>query len=449
MVLILSLLSQVTVAQSNPDDRYTIYRDGVVKENQFEEIQNTEKSIRTIFTDIGTVKTRSIIKSATNLQEEIYSYHRSGALETLEKPTEGFIIRYHQTGIRSNSIDLKPFAFENLSISNLILGVREEGNNKLYPEDVSIPSFDSAHNITGSYLFFAENREMGPYLKMNYQSGIVEGEIVALSEAGEKILQAKMKNGILNGEYVRFDAVSKEVIEKGTYVEGLINGSVFGYYPSGDKKFEVSFDNGILDGQVKFYSADGELKENCQFIKNLRTGHCQVFANNGIALLDENYSEGRRVKKWQENYEDGSIRKIANYSNGNLDGEVFSYSALGKIQKKEQYKKNMLNGTSYHYSENGILKASVEYKDNKKDGFVRIYYPGGKIEAEMPFRNGLKHGKQKRFYQSGEIFEVANYSGGRQVGISQSFYKTGVSMGGGMPTQGERLSYLDRAIRAN
>ncbi len=448
VLLALSFAHSITVfAESDPEQRYDIYLSAVEIEKS---VSADGISIENLYYHTGGLKSTAHFSVDNGIEQKRITYSINGTVEKVEDNLNKTQLSYAINGLTAEAQNLRPLLSQNVTTNEFVYGIREAGNKKLYPANLDVSSFDSARYVTGEYFFYPEARGVGPYLKVNYKHGILDGPIEGYFESGAKMFEANMSAGILDGSYVRYDDPSlylgqgagKFLKEEGTYVNGVLHGKLT-TYKDRKKWLELVFNQGNLDGEISAYSTKNHLLEKCTFSNNSRVGRCKIHNEANLLLVDANYTNGLRDGPWMEWYPNGKDKKQAVYKNGLLNGEVLTFLENGQISKKESYKANKLDGPSSHYNSKGGLKAVAEYKDNKKEGFVTIYYTNGKVELQIPYKSGLRHGVQKKYYDSGELFEIAEFKQGRQVGMSQSFYKTGVSMGGGGNMRADKISYLD------
>lgn len=420
----MSVFTIEAFAELNPEERYGMYLAGVRLERKGTEPNSAKEK----YYQNGFLQERdnSRISKATAL----FLYHRNGTLK--EKVQGNVSVEYYSNGLTLEAANQKPLLSSADSAGNLILGLEESGGDKLEPTDPSTPSFNRRNYVEGPYQFLRPQRQGGALLSVVFDDGIISGPVTAWFESGAKRFEGFVKQGVLDGEYTRFtDGIGGSYVrEKGSYIEGILNGLVVLYQAPEKKWFEINVTEGKFHGPLTVYHLSGAVSESCQFDNGLRVGQCKLYSSDGKLIVEGSYLAGLRNGEWNEWFENGQKKKEARYIQGKLEGEILTFAESGLVLKKETYKGNLLDGPAFHYDKNGKLKAMAEYKNNKRDGVVRVFYPNGKPEIETHFRSGVKNGTQKRFYESGELLEIAEFAKGKQVGFSQSYYKTGVKMGG-------------------
>ena len=74
----------------------------------------------------------------------------------------------------------------------------------------------------------------------------------------------------------------------------------------------------------------------------------------------------------------------------NGDGEFYTYYDNGQLKKKANYISGKLNGELLIYYENGNLKNKQNFKNGKFNGEVVEYDINGKVNFRENYKNGKK-----------------------------------------------------------
>ena len=115
-------------------------------------------------------------------------------------------------------------------------------------------------------------------------------------------------------------------------------------------------------------------------------------------------------------YEDKSLRLVAPYLNGKLEGILKEYYPSGKLKSEENYIDGQLNGKAITYYENGNIRYEQNYKDGKLEGLTKAYYESGKLNLELNYINDLLDGLSKEYYENGQLSAQENYKEGKRNG---------------------------------
>ena len=79
-------------------------------------------------------------------------------------------------------------------------------------------------------------------------------------------------------------------------------------------------------------------------------------------------------------YDNGNIKFIQHYSNGQLNGESIWFYPSGISEQKCLYKDGKLDGEFIYFYPNGSIKGKERYKDGKVSGNAHTFYPSGALQ---------------------------------------------------------------------
>jgi uncharacterized protein len=222
------------------------------------------------------------------------------------------------------------------------------------------------------------------------------------------------------------------------------------------------------------YSSDGYVFVLGELNSDLNIeGQAYYFFSNGT-LSAEGVAEGDSKKKgeWRYYHNDGLLRKIEQYENGELNGVITKYAETGVILEKNEVKNGKNNGriitynedgakdmeyringegiiqdSLYHYGDHNVLNYVLNYKGENKLDRITFYNQNGTVSysckmindkvndqvevkndqglvtAKGKMENGEKEGEWKYFYESGKLKEVGMFKSGKQEGEWKSYYE--------------------------
>ena len=98
-----------------------------------------------------------------------------------------------------------------------------------------------------------------------------------------------------------------------------------------------------------------------------------------------------RHGKYQWFFDNGHIKALTNYKNGNKNGRFATYNRWGS------------------------RRAEGNFQNNRLHGEFRNYRPGGGIDYIGSYVDGYRHGKWKYYYPGGGVKKVVEYNMGREV----------------------------------
>ena len=123
------------------------------------------------------------------------------------------------------------------------------------------------------------------------------------------------------------------LVAKLPIIDGKENGTAYGWYESGEKRYERNFKNGNRDGTHTIWYRNGQLAGVNQYIDDKLDGEQKTYFSSGNrwqSLKYENgYEEGKQ-KTWSD-----SGRVVNNFTvkNGKLYGVIGRYDCMSVMQK--------------------------------------------------------------------------------------------------------------------
>ena len=276
-----------------------------------------------------------------------------------------------------------------------------------------------------------KNKLLKEYLIFK-KDGLFNGEKREYYEEGEIKAITPFKNSLAEGTYISYYP-NGNMEEKYTYVNGEENGEGFSYYENGKLEEKYFMKNGKLDGEAINYFEDGKIKNKAIF-KDGVTLEEEIYKDNeirkntfknGEIVQQDIYSKNKILKAKKFLLENGKMKIISYYENGNkeeevfvinelLDGEALVYYPSGKLKEKDFFKNGKREGEAIIYYENENVKQKSLFKNDKREGDLFMYYPSGKLCQTEKFINGKEDGEVIEYYESGVIKEKAYFINGKQ-----------------------------------
>jgi len=240
------------------------------------------------------------------------------------------------------------------------------------------------------------------------------------------------KDGLLDGESRQYYEEG-EIKSVSSFKNNIANGTFISYYQNGNIKEKYTYKNGNEEGEGIFYYEDGKIKNKAIF-KDGVTLEEEVYKDNevrkntfknGEIVKQDIYSKNKILKAKKLLLENGKMKIISYYENGNkeeevfvinelLDGEALVYYPNGKLREKDFFKNGKRDGEAIIYYENGNVKQKSLFKNDKREGDLFMYYPSGKLCQTEKFINGKEDGEVIEYYESGIIKEKAYFINGKQ-----------------------------------
>lgn len=92
--------------------------------------------------------------------------------------------------------------------------------------------------------------------------------------------------------------------------------------------------------------------------------------------------------------------------------------------------------------DNGVVRRVAEYCDGQLDGKVRGWYENGAVMLVHHYRNGLSEGLQRQWYPTGRVFSMFNHHDGHELGRQQMWNPDGTIRSNYVIRDGKRYGLL-------
>ena len=127
----------------------------------------------------------------------------------------------------------------------------------------------------------------------------------------------------------------------------------------------------------------------------------------------------------EEFYAGGEVKKIVNYTAGNLDGDFFEFNEEGELLYSGSYEQGKRSGEWVVYRSDGTKKSEYTYRNNQLEEFALSYYPSGQLAERIPFEQGVLNGLYESFFPDGRMQQSLVFVGGLEGGPLKQFYADG------------------------
>ena len=259
---------------------------------------------------------------------------------------------------------------------------------------------------------------------------LLDGESRQYYEEGDIKSISPFKNNVADGTFISYYQ-NGNIKEKHTYKNGNEEGEGIFYYENGKLEEKYFMKNGKLDGEAINYFEDGKIKNKAIF-KDGVTLEEEIYKDNeirkntfknGEIVQQDIYSKNKILKAKKFLLENGKIKIISYYENGNkqeevfvinelFDGEAFTYYPSGKIENKSFFKNGKREGESLTYYENGKLKKKILYKNGVRNGEAAEYYESGIIKQKAYFINDKLEKEDLYYDEKGNLTKTEIYKNG-------------------------------------
>lgn len=134
----------------------------------------------------------------------------------------------------------------------------------------------SKGKVTHRYEIFRKTKVQHGVERFYFANGKIDGEL-------------NYKNGLHHGDFFYYYEENGQLRQKGTFVEGKMEGMLYSYYLDGTLKEEVMNVNGVTEGGFKEYNPNGSLKAVGQYTteddeETLEQGLLLLYDENGVLI---------------------------------------------------------------------------------------------------------------------------------------------------------------------
>jgi len=348
------------------------------------------------------------------------------------------VLLSHEISAQNDSTIYQKYFYENGQISSegLLVNGLPDGYWKTYFENGVLKTEGNRKNFIIDSLWIFYNEEGFKVNEITFVEGKKEGIEREFSKEG--ILEKEFTNvkGKKEGESLYFYATG-EVSKRVFYENDKEENEGFEYEKDGRIITKLRFKNGFIRSIVKInrlnsagqkkgtweelYS-NGKIKETGNWTKGKRNGLFKFYKRNGDLEKLVTYKNGEIIEDAAESivldirkefYNDGTIKIIGSYNDGEKQGTFREYDKQG----------NIING--YIYKNNEKTGEGIVDKEGKRQGDWKLYYKTGELKAEGKYVDGKKEGKWKYYFQTGQKKQIGEYRKGQPHGYWKWYFANG------------------------
>lgn len=218
--------------------------------------------------------------------------------------------------------------------------------------------------------------------KQNFVNDTVDGIVEFYWSNGNKASMFTFVMGQKEGEYKDWDQKGN-LKTKRTYKNDEIDKKITVFSPeTGEKVEEIPYKNGIKQGQYVKYSYLNVISEIGNYKNAKKHGKWKYFYENGDELKVENYSYDILHGEYKEFYLEAKPKIKAKYNYGKLQGNWVSFYENRQIKEKGKYQNGSKEGEWLEYYEDGSPKSQGFYDSDKKTGKWFFWDEDGKKKKE-------------------------------------------------------------------
>ena len=163
-------------------------------------------------------------------------------------------------------------------------------------------------------------------------------------------------------------------------------------------------------------------------VNGLKQGYWEIFfpynndsivSEEGVCLND--VEDGL----WIKYHDNGQVRELLNYNQGQLDGIRIVISNKGKLLEQEFFILGDYHGRQIYFHDNGKLRSEEFFYFGERHGLFSKYYRNGKKQEAISYLNNEKNGFSRWYFDNEQLSVQYSYNEGLIVDTVFTFYKTG------------------------
>lgn len=177
------------------------------------------------------------------------------------------------------------------------------------------------------------------------------------------------------------------------------HGQMTSFGPGEKPSMQASYVAGVLNGPSRVWDDKGNLVQDASYRNGKQHGLTRVYSA-GWLLLEQRFADGQLHGEVVSYSEAGVVTSRVPYRQGVIEGEaVFMHE--GSVVRRAVYRKGLLEGEAIDYDQEGAKVQSATYKANLLEGWLRRFWPNGQVMEETQYRQGKPVGKPRRFDSKG------------------------------------------------
>ena len=284
---------------------------------------------------------------------------------------------------------------------------------------------------------------------VQYEENLKNGKTIEYAQDGRIITFKFYKKGLISSieKFNRFNRYSEKagiwkyfhennrVSEEGPYRNNLRHGVFRFYNTKGDLENIVRYEFGVEVIENKLlnksdvlisYHNNGEISEETVYKNGLKNGVSRIFNQEGNIVDGNIFKNGIKTCSgvtdrsgleqgvWELYYDDGSVKAIGSYENGNKVGEWKYFNIYGWLEQTGFYRSGKLDGVWKWMDESGFIIRLETYDNGIEEGQFIEYDSSNKLLLKGIYRNGLR--VDSWFYHVNDHKELGSYLNGERDG---------------------------------
>ncbi|UYZ62951.1 tetratricopeptide repeat protein [Hymenobacter weizhouensis] len=326
--------------------------------------------------------------------------------------------QYYPTGQLSEEYNLQDGRLHGQTRSYTPAGQLSRERWLEYERELTVTTFDS----TGRVVDRIQVQPTTKSLTVHYPNGkprIENGWLCYDYQGTEKWLLPNGKTEITvnldlgqrQGPYRRYDPLTGQLVEEGTYRNGKREGEWKYYYATGKPLRRGTYRAGNMEGEWLRYFENGQVEARSVYENDELNGPLRLYNMQGELLLEKVYANGELLgfrSPGPDGQASGDVKPL---------GAINTTFANGKPAASETYQKGTLSGArTYYYSSGQVYRRAQNTPDGQLNGQLTTYYPTGKVQEEEAYRFDELHGRCRYYRPDGTLEREETYRCGEKAG---------------------------------
>lgn len=236
------------------------------------------------------------------------------------------------------------------------------------------------------------------------------------------------------------DGIRREFDTEGKLVKGFV-------FEDGWMRYEGITDlNGLRQGFWKEYYPTGELRSKGKYKNSIPIGEWNFyFVDKTIEITGTYNAKGHKEGEWIWFYPNGDTMIVANYDDGDAEGDYVEYDEDGVPLVKGRYVAGYEEG--HWLYRNGPATEQGQYEGGKQTGLWKTTYDNGRTAFEIRYDEGVRDGKYTAYWENGNIKTTGKYNHGLQDGPWTYYNEEGIVFLTTLFSEGKELKWNDYTIK--
>jgi len=212
---------------------------------------------------------------------------------------------------------------------------------------------------------------------VEFEAGKLNGIWTITDKDGRTVSQIQFEQGVRNGPAVWYHTTGVPVWHS-EYRDGLLNGLFVENDAQGKQLREVRYESGRRLGKKLEYYANKKLKSELEYLGPAQSLKTSDDWNRTVLATYE--LSGTEIKHGSHTvyFDNGSVRFVAEYTNGKPNGVFESWHSNGQKEVKGTYAAGVQQGEWNWWHPNGMRRSSVVYHNGNLKGETLAWNESGK-----------------------------------------------------------------------